>query len=187
MIKKLTSTLLAFLGLTSNGICEMNEEKFWKLIEESRLNLSSPYDQSNQLVDLLKKESKEDIIGFDRIFTAKRFESYRWDFWAVAYILNGGCSDDGFEYFRCWVIGNGKSAFESALKDPVSMANLTSPDNDMNENEELMYAASIAYEVVTGSKMPYSKAKYPEIKGEEWNEEELPNRYPALCNKYGWN
>ena len=35
-------------------------------------------------------------------------DSYRWDLWGAAYLANGGCSDDGFDYFRGWLIGQGR-------------------------------------------------------------------------------
>ena len=36
-------------------------------------------------------------------------EAYRWDIWAIAFIINGGCSDDGFEYFRGWLVRKAKN------------------------------------------------------------------------------
>ena len=39
-------------------------------------------------------------------------EAYRHDLWAMGYIVNGGCSDDGFCYFCCWLIGNGSERFD---------------------------------------------------------------------------
>jgi hypothetical protein len=30
------------------------------------------------------------------------------DQWGAAYLANGGCSDDGFDYFRGWLIGQGR-------------------------------------------------------------------------------
>ncbi|MFL6076856.1 MAG: DUF4240 domain-containing protein [Mycobacteriales bacterium] len=31
-------------------------------------------------------------------------ESYQGDLWGAAYLINGGASDDGFDYFRGWLI-----------------------------------------------------------------------------------
>ena len=46
---------------------------------------------------------------------------YTWDLWGVAYILKGGCSDDGFEYFRAWLIARGRDFVAQALADPEGL------------------------------------------------------------------
>ncbi|WP_217498085.1 MULTISPECIES: DUF4240 domain-containing protein [Sphingomonas] len=35
--------------------------------------------------------------------------SYRWDLWRAAKVAKGGVSDDGFEYFRTWLISRGRA------------------------------------------------------------------------------
>jgi hypothetical protein len=47
-------------------------------------------------------------VSFERHFTQRLADAYRWDLWGLAYQLNGGCSDDGFVYFRCWLLGQGR-------------------------------------------------------------------------------
>jgi hypothetical protein len=44
------------------------------------------------------------------------------DQWGAAYLANGGCSDDGFDYFRGWLIGQGRKVYETVLADPDSLA-----------------------------------------------------------------
>ena len=40
-----------------------------------------------------------EIEAFDRLLYEKIDAAYRWSLWGAAYVINGGCSDDGFEYF----------------------------------------------------------------------------------------
>ncbi|MFC9245678.1 DUF4240 domain-containing protein [Streptomyces sp. NPDC057136] len=42
--------------------------------------------------------------------------------WAAAYVINGGCSDDGFDYFRGWLIAQGREVFERTAADPDALA-----------------------------------------------------------------
>ena len=35
--------------------------------------------------------------------------------WDAAYLINGGCSDDGFDYFRGWLVDQGRETFERCL------------------------------------------------------------------------
>jgi len=45
-------------------------------------------------------------------------DSYRVDLWGAAYLINGGCSDDAFEYFRGWLIVQGRGTYERIVADP---------------------------------------------------------------------
>jgi len=50
------------------------------------------------------------------------FDAYTWDLWVVAWLCAGGlCSDDGFEYFRWWLISRGRQLYERAVSDPDSL------------------------------------------------------------------
>jgi hypothetical protein len=35
--------------------------------------------------------------------------------WVAAYLMNGGCSDDGFDYFRGWLIAQGRTTLEQVV------------------------------------------------------------------------
>ena len=166
----------------------MNEDTFWQLIEQSRKQSDDPDEQADALAKILKQRTPEELIEFDKIMYDKRKELYRWDLWGIGYIVNGGCSDDGFEYFRCWVIGQGKAFYDKALADPESITEVTDPEEDWYENEQLMYAASIAYEAITdGQQMPPVETRGPlEPVGKSWEEDELPDLFPKACEKYDW-
>ncbi|WP_411152717.1 DUF4240 domain-containing protein [Streptomyces sp. A30] len=41
--------------------------------------------------------------------------------WATPYMINGGCSDDGFDYFRGRLIVQGRDPFEQALANPGAL------------------------------------------------------------------
>jgi Protein of unknown function (DUF4240) len=57
-------------------------------------------------------------------FSRYRREAYSWDLWGAAYVVNGGGSDDGFEYFCCWLVSRGREVYESALADSDGLAQL---------------------------------------------------------------
>jgi hypothetical protein len=42
--------------------------------------------------------------------------------WAAARIMCGGCSDDGFDYFKGWLILQGSQTYQAAVADPDSLA-----------------------------------------------------------------
>src|SRR3712207_8125782 len=41
-----------------------------------------------------------------------------------SWVLLDGASDDAFDFFRCWLIGQGREVFEGALHDPDALADL---------------------------------------------------------------
>jgi hypothetical protein len=55
--------------------------------------------------------------------------------WGAAYLINGGCSDDGFDYFRRWLILQGHKVFQAAIANPDSLADVVDPDEEFIECE----------------------------------------------------
>lgn len=159
----------------------MDQGQFWRLIEAARKEARG--DINVQLEILTRKLAalpEEEIVAFDQIFHEMMALSYRWDLWGAAYVLNGGCSDDGFDYFRGWLIAQGETVFRNALEDPESLADVAQPEV---ECEEMFYVAASAYQTKTGDpNMPPPKVKMPpEPIGEEWDEETVDERYPRLA------
>jgi hypothetical protein len=92
-----------------------------------------------------------EIERFQQILRQFLDQSYRWDLWAVAYTARGGCGDDEFDYFRQWVILQGKDVYEAAMADPVEWALNFSFEGDL-QCEELLSAAPNAYRSKAGPK-----------------------------------
>ena len=62
-----------------------------------------------------------EIVEFGAIFNEYSSGAYTWELWAAAYLIGGGCSDDGFLDFRGWLISKEK-VYERTLQDPQSRA-----------------------------------------------------------------
>src|SRR5437868_5917368 len=100
-------------------------------------------------------------------------ESYRSDLWGAAYIMRDGCSDDGFDYFRGWLIAQGEAVFAEALRNPESLAMVQRSDDEEAECEFLLYAALEAYEARTSKEMPREMhSALPPIEF-EWTEDDV--------------
>ncbi len=163
----------------------MDDTQFWSLIAQSRQGKDDCEAQTKRLKALLTKLPPEEIVEFDRHFTQRSNQAYRWDLWAVAYIINGGCSDDGFEYFRRWLVGQGQAAYEAAMTSPESVGDLVPDDVTCVECESLMYAAYEAYEQITGQEIPLDGVPYPEEPiGVRWNDDDLERLYPELYARF---
>ena len=162
----------------------MNDEQFWKLIKQSRRGTEDCEEQAEKLESLLAKLEPPEIVAFDELLAKRLNEAYRWDLWAVAYIINGGCSDDSFEYFRCWLIAQGKEFFEAVLKNPEHAGKRVKVGDEV-ECEDFLYVALKAYETKTGQELPARKTKHLKTpKGKRWKEDDLEKLYPKLCKRF---
>ena len=99
--------------------------------------------------------------------------------WCAGYIMNGGCSDDGFEYFRCWVISRGKEVYYNAKANPDSLISQLN-EEDSYEFESFWYVANEAFERITGNDIydyiddeafKFNEGQYPTIEF-TWQEED---------------
>lgn len=56
--------------------------------------------------------------------------------WCAGYLMNGGCADDGFEYFRNWIISRGKDVYDQAKANPDTLiSQKNNGEDDMFEFE----------------------------------------------------
>ncbi|MFG2548645.1 DUF4240 domain-containing protein [Streptomyces sp. NPDC048581] len=170
----------------------MDETEFWELIDGTREAAEGdPEEQADLLVDRLLALDPEMILDFARHFEARYNRAYAWDLWAAAWVLLDGASDDAFDFFRCWLIGQGREVYEGGVHDPDSLADLL---DDFDEEfdgdaEELGYAADEAYEQLTGTVAP--DLGIPPAPGEPVgtpvdfeNERALAERLPKLWERF---
>ena len=165
----------------------MTEEKFWSLIDSSREKFPQTMSASADfLTAVLSEGTVQDCIDYHNRLWDLIAESYRWDLWGAAYIINGGCSDDSFLYFRAWLVGNGQLRFRAALADPEAVGDWVN-DGDRIFCEAMLGPGQRAYESITGTSMPHTlqTTKYPqEPIGEPWDEPDLARTFPRLTAKF---
>jgi hypothetical protein len=80
----------------------VDTQRFWKMIEAARDQVSDPADGqavAGQASALLAARPREEIVTVQQVLWDLTAGSYRNPLWAAAYLINGGCSDDGFDYF----------------------------------------------------------------------------------------
>lgn len=163
----------------------MERSRFWEIIQKSKDY--SKNDASIQLVELeriLSLFKSEEIISFYRVFQDLMNESYHFDLWAAAYIINDGCTEDQFDYFRGWLISQGEEIYTNALKDPESLVEVISDDlQDRTFFEDIIYAAGRVYFRRLDEEIPLRTDFKWELKGEEWAVENVHKKFPKLFEK----
>jgi hypothetical protein len=167
----------------------MDEERFWKLVAKAcRSNPRKAEEWDARLQAALEKLEPNEIIEWNHIFDRLAARAYTVDLWGAAYTINGGASDDGFYYFRCWLIGMGREVYEAAVADPDSLAEVVV--RDIDAEAEIYAAAHAAWMTVTGrpDTDPYpARKERAELRGEDWdfdNDEQVRRRLPRLAALY---
>jgi hypothetical protein len=166
----------------------MTEAQFWQIIEKSRRVAANDFDaQAANLRAKLMTLAPKEVVSFQEHFDRKICDAYRWDLWGAAYLINGGCGDDGFEYFRRWLISRGKATYEAAIKSPDTLAQVEVEEGA--DFEEFGYVAAEVYEELTGDDLPPGDSKQPEEPGgDDWDfddDNEAQERLPKLWKRYG--
>jgi len=162
----------------------MEASDFWRIIGATRLAGGDyPDDRVKTLRDQLDGLSPQELQSFQNHYDSLILRAYRWDLWGAAYIINGGCSDDGFRYFRDWLISEGEEVYEAALADPESLAKL--PRIELAENELFGYVALELFEQAgEGELQRDMSTEGADPAGEAWEEEAVYDLFSKLAAKY---
>ena len=145
-----------------------------------------------QAAVLLSVFPPPEIVATEPVLQGLMATSYRTLLWAAASLINGGCGDDGFEYFRGWLIVQGREVFEGSVADPDSLADMPvigppGIGKPPTECEETLYIVMRAHKVATGQELPADAftVRYPELEEAVWDftdRSELARRLPRLTS-----
>ncbi|MFD5771945.1 DUF4240 domain-containing protein [Streptomyces fungicidicus] len=176
----------------------MDKEQFWELIAAARDQTIAPHESeavAREATSLLAARPVEEIVAAEQVLWDLMSESYTNSLWAAAYTANGGCSDDGFDYFRGWLIAQGREVFERVVADPDALATLpivqaaAAAGIDL-EGEGMLVIAWNAHIRATGDQLPPDAPtiRYPQP-DPAWNfdfsdSDEIARRLPRLAALY---
>lgn len=169
----------------------MDEEQFWAIVQTA---VDEANDDEEAYLEVVKRELSKlplkEMIGF-RLRTDKLlYDSYTSEMWCAGYLMNGGCSDDGFEYFRLWVISRGRKVYEAAMANPDNLIDYIGDDDEMDffEFESFWYVALEAFEEAVDAELydyiddenfKTCEGNYPNFEF-NWEEDE-PESMQKLC------
>jgi hypothetical protein len=172
----------------------MDEDTFWNIIDRATAS-AKPFHQA--LVDDLATRSDDEVLGYYERFGALTQALHRWDVWAAAYLMGGGCSDDRFTDFTAGVVAQGRDWYSRVVMSPDSLAGHpaipTAPGRRPNPlfYEQVSYAAAYAFGRITGDQEAFYEAlaareagaREPADMGEQFDfddEDEMRRRLPQL-------
>ncbi len=168
----------------------MKEDSFWEFVDEARKESGGDEERFLEVLERgLMALPPNAIEGFRERLDDVLARAYRWDLWAAAHIINGGASDDSFQYFRAWLVSRGQSVFEQALKDPAGLETFVPNDPDwLAEFEEMLYLPVYVLEQKTGEEVPLPEPletpeEVAEPAGEPWDEATVEKLFPGLARQ----
>ena len=143
----------------------MDLSAFWNLIESVRASAGPDRPFHQVLADQLATRTEQEILEHQERFEDVRQAPYRWDVWAAAYLIGGGCSDDSFTDFRAGLIAQGRDWYQKAAASPENLAGhpgvfstVGPPWDNVLFYEQVNYAASYAFQRVSGDEQAFGDA-----------------------------
>lgn len=163
----------------------MDQAEFWKLVASARSGCQDDQAFGRRMAAVLRELDSDALVDYERQLTRLHVESYSLRLWGAAHLMmTGGCYEDDFERFRAWLIAQGQHVFERAIADPDSLAELGTPEGEL---EEFLRLAPRIYRAREGREMKLPSAPLPAL-GEPWDFEdpaEMDRRYPRLFARFG--
>ena len=172
----------------------MNDDRFWSIVDATRLGPPARRsdvdigERNRRYEAALGQLTPPEILDYRRTLERRMIEAYRWDLWAAAILINDGCNESSFRHFRAWLIGQGKKAFEAALRDPQSLAN--TPELKLGHDARYPAFWSIpwsAYRQKAGKNMPDLGIRHPaKPAGKKLSDvpAELREKFPRLFKAF---
>jgi hypothetical protein len=162
----------------------MDISDFWAIIAAAR---SARGNDRASRVEALREGLAglipSELQSFQSHYDACIAKAFRWDLRGAAFIINGGCSDDGFRHFRDWLISEGEEIYQAALADPDSLARIRRIH--LAENDRFGCVALELLEAA-GESRPKRNALVEELDpaGEPWEKDAVYDLFPKLASKY---
>jgi hypothetical protein len=153
----------------------VDQDEFWTLMESAVTAAEGNRDGeeeddfgeaiAQELVSRLARLDTASVLSFDDYLGRATSVLHRWDVWAAAYLINGGCGDDSFIDFKAGVVTLGREWHQRVVANPDSLADhpavqevATGRDTDFLFPEPVNYAAGEAFEQITGDHDAYNDA-----------------------------
>ena len=160
----------------------MTDDQFWSLIDQARTESASA--NPDRLKQLLAPLSNSDVSDFGLMFYEKLCDLNTWRLWAAGTVIAGWMDQDNFHYFRSWIIGKGKDAFATAIRNPDDLGPFID-DAELN-NEPLEYVPVL---LLLARKQPGPRDRTDrdadsEPTGVPFDETDLPAMLPTLAAQF---
>src|SRR5687768_12938146 len=102
----------------------VDDRQFWDILGRACVPGATADDWFESLKQVLLSLPDDEIIAFRYQFDHFHGAAFKSDLWGAAYLINGGCSNDGFHSFRCWLVGSGEAVYKRAMENADALADI---------------------------------------------------------------
>jgi hypothetical protein len=172
----------------------MRTDDFWAVIGRATADRpATPAEVAKRAAADLATRDPEEIVAWARHLDRVMAASGTQDLWAAAYLINGGCSDEGFDNFRGWLIAHGRETVARSVGSPDALAEMpavraAAQSGAVFEAGEVLGVAEEAYRQATGSELPAGETPVTRPDAADlWDfddEEEMQRRLPKLSELF---
>ena len=166
----------------------MSVEQFWRLVEESGSPcVCDPEEQCEKITEKLSELPLQELRNFYISHRQVLHAGYSEGLFHACFIMLNYISDDTFEDYINWLILDGRSRFEEALRNPDSIADFCDVDDPVEEciGEPLLYVCEEAYDGDIEDIESADRAQFPPNVHVTWPAVGvLQQKYPRLFERY---
>ncbi len=169
--------------LTVGGPPQEEIDAFWSIVDRARATAGTDDSAFLEAVEAaLHGLSREKLVSFYDVQYWLHGQAYRNDPWAAGRIMNGYCSDDGFDDFRSWLIARGRAVYEAALADPDSLVSSIPMEGrwPIAEFEGFRFVAFQVHVNRFGERPPQLPLRPAPDPGPDWDERTIDSMLPKL-------
>lgn len=159
----------------------MHIDQFWEIVDDVHERSDGDFDAKLELLsEVLTDLPLQEVLSFMSHFDSCMDRAFTWELWGAAYVIGGGCSDDGFNDFRSALISMGRSTFEKAMADPQSLADVDESFGNGQMEGYQYVAADVAKKKNNGKAPVHVGSGKTDPSGVIWDEEKVDSLYPRL-------
>lgn len=161
---------------------QFNEDEFWEIVDAVRKKSRDSYKNYNGLLkDQLMKLEPDQLVHLDNLIQNFFIDRYSHDLFAASYILFKRADIEMVNFLMSYLISKGRVFFKQASLD-INL--LVGKEIKIDDPRSILDVIQEVFVYKTGTLMPYIKMDQIEIKGESWEQKELPSRYSEFWNAF---
>src|SRR5258706_13768306 len=112
------------MSVVGGRVQVVDEREFWRLLDRLAGAAGSADARAAEPTDDLATRPAGEVVAFQARFDAAAGRLATWRVRGAAHRILGWCTDDAFEDFRAWVIGQGRDTWSRVVADADALAAL---------------------------------------------------------------
>lgn len=159
-----------------------DEEKFWELIDYTKDQSRGDYQNQIGLIkDRVNHYSTEDLVKLDNLLNHLIKEAFTWDLYGASSIIFKSQEIGNLVLLISMLISRGQVIYNNSLVNPNVLVN---QDFGQIKGVIINDVFKELYVLKTNELMPEVKDFSLDLTGEEWQQSQLPSKFPEIWDRF---